>query len=72
MSTAHLAGLGLLALVVGADAAGPHPQAVNEKLREYLARTRPSSAQFRSRGGANCRKWRPTSGRAPIRAGRHG
>jgi arsenate reductase len=37
MSTLHLAGLGVLALVVGADPTGTHPEAVNEKLREYIA-----------------------------------
>jgi len=37
MSTVHLARLSILALVVGADSAGTHPQAVNEKVREYIA-----------------------------------
>jgi arsenate reductase (thioredoxin) len=37
MSIAHLAGLGLLALFVGADSVGTHPQVVNEKLRAYIA-----------------------------------
>jgi arsenate reductase (thioredoxin) len=37
MSPLHWASLGILTLLIGADPAGPHADAVNEKLRAYIA-----------------------------------
>jgi hypothetical protein len=69
MSTVHLAAL---ALVVGADSIGTHPQAVNEKLREYIAARSAEFGTIPQPRRRELQKIALTSGRVPVRAGRRG